>query len=131
MTAAAPQCGDDSGAEGGQPGGEPEARAVRQNDEDEEQPCQPHDGEQGQDQAADEAERNGERHIFSKRCFKTMFGYATSSARLVVVGRPRTNDDTVKDRLIDSATEMFATRPRESITIRALAAAAGTATAAV
>lgn len=60
-----------------------------------------------------------------------MFGYATSSARLVVVGRPRTNDDTVKERLIDSATEMFATRPRESITIRALAAAAGTATAAV
>jgi AcrR family transcriptional regulator len=47
------------------------------------------------------------------------------------VGRPRTNDDTVKDRLIESATEMFATRPRESITIRALAAAAGTATAAV
>lgn len=60
-----------------------------------------------------------------------MFGYATSSARLVVVGRPRTNDDTVKDRLIESATEMFATRPRESITIRALATAAGTATAAV
>ncbi|MGV9385084.1 WHG domain-containing protein [Nonomuraea sp. NPDC003707] len=47
------------------------------------------------------------------------------------MGRPRTNDDTVKDRLIESATEMFATRPRESITIRALAAAAGTATAAV
>ncbi|MET7338743.1 TetR-like C-terminal domain-containing protein [Nonomuraea sp. NPDC005650] len=47
------------------------------------------------------------------------------------MGRPRTNDDTAKDRLIESATEMFATRPRESITIRALAAAAGTATAAV
>ncbi|GAA0937083.1 TetR-like C-terminal domain-containing protein [Nonomuraea longicatena] len=47
------------------------------------------------------------------------------------MGRPRTNDDTVKDRLIESATEMFATRPKESITIRALAAAAGTATAAV
>ncbi|MEV0353998.1 WHG domain-containing protein [Nonomuraea sp. NPDC050680] len=47
------------------------------------------------------------------------------------MGRPRTNDDTVKDRLIESATQMFATRPRESITIRALAAAAGTATAAV
>ncbi|MER6947602.1 TetR-like C-terminal domain-containing protein [Nonomuraea sp. NPDC000554] len=47
------------------------------------------------------------------------------------MGRPRTNDDTVKDRLIESATEMFATRPRESITVRALAAAAGTATAAV
>ncbi|GAA4972673.1 hypothetical protein GCM10023334_097830 [Nonomuraea thailandensis] len=37
----------------------------------------------------------------------------------------------MRDRLIESATEMFATRPRESITIRALAAAAGTATAAV
>ncbi|MCA2226770.1 TetR/AcrR family transcriptional regulator [Nonomuraea aurantiaca] len=47
------------------------------------------------------------------------------------MGRPRTNDETVKDRLIESATQMFATRPRESITIRALAAAAGTATAAV
>ncbi|MEQ4720730.1 WHG domain-containing protein [Nonomuraea sp. B19D2] len=47
------------------------------------------------------------------------------------MGRPRTNDDTVKDRLLESATEMFATRPRESVTIRALAAAAGTSTAAV
>ncbi|MEU7882355.1 TetR-like C-terminal domain-containing protein [Microbispora bryophytorum] len=47
------------------------------------------------------------------------------------MGRPRTNDDTVKEHLIASATEMFATRPRESVTIRALAAAAGTATAAV
>jgi AcrR family transcriptional regulator len=47
------------------------------------------------------------------------------------VGRPRTNDDTVKERLVESATELFATRPRESITVRALAAAAGTATAAV
>ncbi|MFI7036614.1 TetR/AcrR family transcriptional regulator [Microbispora rosea] len=47
------------------------------------------------------------------------------------MGRPRTNDETVKDRLIESATEMFATRPRESVTIRALAAAAGTATAAI
>jgi AcrR family transcriptional regulator len=52
-------------------------------------------------------------------------------ARLVTVGRPRTNDETVKDRLVESATEMFATRPRESITVRALAAAAGTSTAAV
>jgi AcrR family transcriptional regulator len=60
-----------------------------------------------------------------------MFGKTSSSARLVVVGRPRTNDDAVKDRLIDCATEMFATRPRESVTIRALATAAGTATAAV
>ncbi|GAB3900758.1 TetR/AcrR family transcriptional regulator [Microbispora bryophytorum subsp. camponoti] len=37
----------------------------------------------------------------------------------------------MKEHLIASATEMFATRPRESVTIRALAAAAGTATAAV
>ncbi|WP_345351832.1 TetR-like C-terminal domain-containing protein [Actinoallomurus liliacearum] len=47
------------------------------------------------------------------------------------MGRPRTNDDTVKERLVESATEMFATRPRESITVRALAAAAGTSTAAL
>ena len=78
------------------------------------------------------SERTGRDIRFSKRCFKTMFGNdVISSARLVVVGRPRTNDDTVKERLVDSATEMFATRPRESITVRALAAAAGTATAAV
>lgn len=50
---------------------------------------------------------------------------------LVIVGRPRTNDDAVKDRLVEAATEMFATRPRESVTVRALAAATGTATAAV
>jgi AcrR family transcriptional regulator len=47
------------------------------------------------------------------------------------VGRPRKNDDTVKERLVESATEMFATHPLESITVRALAVAAGTATAAV
>jgi AcrR family transcriptional regulator len=47
------------------------------------------------------------------------------------MGRPRTNDDRVRERLVESATELFATRPLESITIRALAAAAGTATAAV
>ncbi|WP_345429545.1 TetR-like C-terminal domain-containing protein [Actinoallomurus vinaceus] len=47
------------------------------------------------------------------------------------MGRPRTNDDTVRERLVESATEMFATRPRESITVRALAAAAGTSTAAL
>ncbi|KAB2349716.1 TetR-like C-terminal domain-containing protein [Actinomadura rudentiformis] len=47
------------------------------------------------------------------------------------MGRPRTNDDTVKERLIETATQMCATRPAESITIRALATAAGTATAAV
>jgi AcrR family transcriptional regulator len=48
-----------------------------------------------------------------------------------VMGRPRTNDDTVRERLVAAATEMFATRPRDSITVRALAIAAGTATAAV
>ncbi|GAB3961808.1 TetR/AcrR family transcriptional regulator [Actinoallomurus acanthiterrae] len=37
----------------------------------------------------------------------------------------------MKDRLVEAATEMFATRPRESITVRALAAAAGTSTAAL
>ncbi|WAL64948.1 TetR-like C-terminal domain-containing protein [Amycolatopsis cynarae] len=47
------------------------------------------------------------------------------------MARPRTNDDTVKERLVESAIELFATRPRESITVRALASAAGTATAAV
>ncbi|MEU2833500.1 TetR-like C-terminal domain-containing protein [Streptomyces lavendulae] len=47
------------------------------------------------------------------------------------MGRPRTNDETVKERLVVSATEMLATRPRESVTVRALAAAAGTSTTAV
>ncbi|MEV4513387.1 TetR-like C-terminal domain-containing protein [Dactylosporangium sp. NPDC049525] len=47
------------------------------------------------------------------------------------MGRPRTNDDAVKERLVRTATEMLATQPEESITVRALAAAAGTATAAV
>lgn len=47
------------------------------------------------------------------------------------MGRPRTNDDTVRERLVGSATELFASRPLESITVRALAFAAGTATAAV
>ncbi|MFB9445551.1 WHG domain-containing protein [Dactylosporangium vinaceum] len=47
------------------------------------------------------------------------------------MGRPRTNDDAVKDRLVRTATEMLATRPRESLSVRALANAAGTATAAV
>ncbi|MEV4495165.1 TetR/AcrR family transcriptional regulator [Micromonospora sp. DT201] len=50
---------------------------------------------------------------------------------MVAMGRPRTNDDAVKERLVASATEMFATHPRDSITVRALAAAAGAATAAV
>ena len=47
------------------------------------------------------------------------------------MGRPRTNDETVKERLVGCATEMLATRPRESVTVRALAAAAGTSTTAV
>ncbi|MGA5818094.1 TetR-like C-terminal domain-containing protein [Kitasatospora sp. NPDC094028] len=47
------------------------------------------------------------------------------------MGRPRTNDDTVRERLVTCATEMFATRPQESVTLRALATAAGTSTAAV
>ncbi|AEW97359.1 MULTISPECIES: TetR-like C-terminal domain-containing protein [Streptomycetaceae] len=47
------------------------------------------------------------------------------------MGRPRTNDDTVKERLVVCATEMLATRPRESVTVRALAAAAGASTTAV
>lgn len=50
---------------------------------------------------------------------------------MVFVGRPRTNDGTVKERLVACATEMLATLPRESLTVRALAAAAGTSTAAV
>ncbi|CAM3294247.1 HTH tetR-type domain-containing protein [Stackebrandtia soli] len=50
---------------------------------------------------------------------------------MIPMGRPRTNDETVKERLVEAATELFATRPRESITVRALAAAAGAATAAV
>jgi AcrR family transcriptional regulator len=55
----------------------------------------------------------------------------SAAGSLIVVGRPRTNDDTVKERLVACATEMFATRPRELVTVRALAAAAGTSTTAV
>ncbi|MET9757486.1 TetR-like C-terminal domain-containing protein [Streptomyces sp. NPDC006372] len=47
------------------------------------------------------------------------------------MGRPKTNDESVKERLVECATEMLATRPRESVTVRALAAAAGTSTTAV
>ncbi|MEU4342254.1 TetR-like C-terminal domain-containing protein [Nocardia sp. NPDC023852] len=47
------------------------------------------------------------------------------------MGRPRTNDETVEERLVACATEMLATRPRESVTLRALATAAGTSTTAV
>ncbi|MYW07767.1 TetR family transcriptional regulator [Streptomyces sp. SID2563] len=47
------------------------------------------------------------------------------------MGRPRTNDAAVRERLVACATEMFATRAQESVTVRALATAAGTSTAAV
>ncbi|MBT2420190.1 WHG domain-containing protein [Streptomyces sp. ISL-22] len=47
------------------------------------------------------------------------------------MGRPRTNDETVRERLVVCATEMLATRPRESVTVRAVAAAADTSTTAV
>ncbi|MEU6328986.1 TetR-like C-terminal domain-containing protein [Streptomyces sp. NPDC047049] len=47
------------------------------------------------------------------------------------MGRPRTNDEAVKERLVVCATEMLATRPRESVTVRAVAAAAETSTTAV
>lgn len=47
------------------------------------------------------------------------------------MGRPRTNDETVKERLVACATELLATRPQESVTVRAVATAAGTSTAAV
>jgi AcrR family transcriptional regulator len=51
--------------------------------------------------------------------------------KLLVVGRPRTNDETVKERLVECTIEMLATRPRESVTVRALATAAGTSATAV
>lgn len=47
------------------------------------------------------------------------------------MGRPRTNDETVKERLVECATGLLATRPQESVTVRAVATAAGTSTAAV
>jgi len=47
------------------------------------------------------------------------------------VGRPRTNDEAVKERLVVCATEMLATRPREAVTVRAVAAAAEASTTAV
>ncbi|MFJ8162319.1 TetR/AcrR family transcriptional regulator [Streptomyces sp. NPDC096136] len=47
------------------------------------------------------------------------------------MGRPRTNDEAVRDRLVECATEMLATRPRESVTVRAVAAAAEASTTAV
>ncbi|KRD19986.1 MULTISPECIES: TetR/AcrR family transcriptional regulator [unclassified Streptomyces] len=47
------------------------------------------------------------------------------------MGRPRTNDTTVGERLVECTTELLATRPQESVTIRSVAAAARTSTAAV
>lgn len=47
------------------------------------------------------------------------------------MARPRTNDEAVGERLVARATEMLATGPRESVTVRAVAAAAGTSTTAV
>lgn len=47
------------------------------------------------------------------------------------MGRPRTNDEAVKERLVECATEMLATRPQESVTVRAVAAAAGASATAV
>ncbi|MFJ6722259.1 TetR/AcrR family transcriptional regulator [Streptomyces sp. NPDC091259] len=47
------------------------------------------------------------------------------------MGRPRTNDEAVKERLVECATEMLATRPRQSLTVRAVAAAAEASTTAV
>lgn len=47
------------------------------------------------------------------------------------MGRPRTNDEAVKERLVACATEMLATGSRDSVTVRAVAAAAGTSTSAV
>ncbi|NUW03421.1 TetR-like C-terminal domain-containing protein [Streptomyces sp. CAI 127] len=47
------------------------------------------------------------------------------------MGRPRTNDEAVKERLVECATEMLATLPRESVSVRAVAAAAGASTTAV
>ncbi|MFC5183804.1 TetR-like C-terminal domain-containing protein [Actinomadura harenae] len=47
------------------------------------------------------------------------------------MGRPRTNDEAVGERLVARATEMLATGPRESVTVRAVAAAADASTTAV
>ncbi|MCC5474738.1 TetR/AcrR family transcriptional regulator [Streptomyces sp. NPDC059680] len=47
------------------------------------------------------------------------------------MGRPRTNDESVAERLVACATELLATGTRESLTVRAVAAAAGTSTTAV
>ncbi|MEV4436300.1 TetR/AcrR family transcriptional regulator [Streptomyces sp. NPDC049555] len=47
------------------------------------------------------------------------------------MARPRTNDETVKERLVVCATQLLATGPRESVTVRAVASAAGASTTAV
>ncbi|MEV5576055.1 TetR-like C-terminal domain-containing protein [Spirillospora sp. NPDC052269] len=47
------------------------------------------------------------------------------------MGRPRTNDEAVGERLVACATELLATGSRDSVTVRAVAAAADTSTTAV
>ncbi|MFJ9736930.1 TetR-like C-terminal domain-containing protein [Streptomyces sp. NPDC101166] len=47
------------------------------------------------------------------------------------MGRPRTNDEAVGERLVACATRLLATGPRESVTVRAVAAAAEASTTAV
>ncbi|MEV5439527.1 TetR-like C-terminal domain-containing protein [Streptomyces sp. NPDC052682] len=47
------------------------------------------------------------------------------------MGRPRTNDEAVRERLVECATEMLATRPHQSVTVRAVAAAAEASATAV
>lgn len=47
------------------------------------------------------------------------------------MGRPRTNDQAVAERLVACATEMLATGPRDSVTVRAVASAANASTTAV
>ncbi|WP_174867974.1 hypothetical protein [Streptomyces lasalocidi] len=47
------------------------------------------------------------------------------------MGRLRTNDDAVEERLVACVAEMFTSRPREWVIVRALAAGAGMSTAAV
>ncbi len=47
------------------------------------------------------------------------------------MGRPRTNDEAVGERLVACATEMLAAGPRESVTVREVAAAAATSATAV
>lgn len=47
------------------------------------------------------------------------------------MGRPRTNDEAVRERLVTCATEMLSKHPQESVTVRAVAAAAEASATAV